>query len=64
MKVTFAVFLCVILSLTTAKHLIDEKYKGFKTAGDPNLALQEDTEYDDPEQMMRKKLFDFTVSLS
>lgn len=63
MKVTFAVFSRVILGLTTAKRLIDEEYKGFETAEDPSLALQEDTKYDDPEQMMKKQLFDITVSL-
>lgn len=63
MKVTFAIFFCVILGVTTAKHLFNEEYKGFETGEDLSLARQEDTEYDDPEQMMRKKLFDLAVSL-
>jgi len=63
MKVTFAIFFCVILGFATAKHLIDEEYKGFETAQDPSLARQEGTKNDDPEQMMRKKLFDLTVRL-
>lgn len=64
MKVTFAVFFCVILGLTTAKHLIDDEDKGFETAEDPSLALQEETKYNDSEQMKGKKLFYLTVSLS
>ena len=63
MKVTLAIFFCVILGVTTAKHLLDEEYKGFETAEDLSLARQEDIEYDDPEEMMRKKLHDLSVSL-
>ena len=63
MKVTFAIFFCVILGFTTARELIDEEYKGFETAEDPSLTRQEDTENDDPQQMMRKTLFDVAVSL-
>ena len=61
MKVTFAIFFCVILGFTTAKHLFDEEYQGI--AEDLSLARQGDTEYDDPEEMMRQKLHDLSVSL-
>ena len=63
MKVTLAIFFCVILGVTTAKHLIDEEFKGFETAEDLSLTRQDDTENDDPEEMMRKKLHDLSVSL-
>lgn len=63
MKVTFAIFFCVILGFTTAKHLLDEESKGFQTTEDLSLARQEDTQYDDPEQMKKKKIFDLTVSV-
>lgn len=63
MKVTFAIFFCVILGVTTAKHLFDEESKGFQTTEDLSLSRQEDTQYDDPEQMKKKKIFDLTVSL-
>ena len=63
MKVTFAIFFCVILGVTTAKHLFDEENKGFETDEDLSLARQEDTKRDDPEEMMRKKLFYIAVSL-
>ena len=63
MKVTFAIFFCVILGLTTAKHLLDEEYQGFETAKDLSFARhQKDTQYDDPEEMMRKMLHDLAVS--
>ena len=64
MKVTLATFFCVILGVTTAKHLLDEEYKDFETAEDLSLTRQEDTENDDPEEMIRKKLHDLSVSLA
>lgn len=63
MRVTFAIFLCVILGLTTAKHLLDEKYQGSETPEDLSLGRQKDTEYDDPEEMRRKMLHDLAVSI-
>ena len=64
MKVTLAIFFCVILGVTTAKHLLDEEYKDFETAEDLSLTRQEDTENDDPEEMMRRELHDLSVSLA
>ena len=63
MRVTFTILFSSILGLTTAKHLFDEENKGFETDDDLSLACQEDTKYNDPQQMMRKKLFDLSVSL-
>ena len=63
MKITFAIFFCVILGFTTAKHLLDEKYQGFETAEDLSLNRQKDTEYDDPEEIIRKILHDLAVSI-
>jgi len=63
MRVTFTILFGAILGLTTAKHLFDEENKRFETADDLSLARQEDIKHNDPQQMMRKKLFDSSVSL-
>lgn len=61
MKVTFAVFCCVIVGVTTAKHLVKEDFKGFETDDDLDdlQPMQDDIEYDDP----RMEDFKLTVNI-
>ncbi|KAL9972177.1 hypothetical protein ACROYT_G018433 [Oculina patagonica] len=48
MKIAFAIFLCVILGVTSAKHLINGEYEGFETDDDV-AQLMDNTMYDEEE---------------
>ncbi|KAJ7350137.1 hypothetical protein OS493_038270 [Desmophyllum pertusum] len=49
MKITLAIFFCVILGVTTAYHVTEETEKG-----EDDLLQLEKTAYDDPDKMAQK----------
>lgn len=60
MKVSFAVFFCVIVGVTTAKHLVKDEFKGFEIDNDLDALqlVQDDIEYDDP------RMEDFKITVN